>query len=67
VQRDLDAYARALRAEMRAATGDLVSRLDDRRPAAAAAPPGPPDTHVLAPVLPLHRIPRPRRGPDDAA
>ena len=67
VQRDLEAYACALRAQMRAATSDIVSRLDDRRPGAAAAPEGPSAANVLAPVLPLHRIPGPRRGPDDAA
>ena len=32
VQRDLDVYAAALRAQVRSATEELVSRLDDRRP-----------------------------------
>jgi hypothetical protein len=68
VQRDLDAYACALRGQVRAATRELVSRLDDRRPADGAAPEDSLDADAaLAPVLPLHRLPRQRRGPDDAA
>jgi hypothetical protein len=67
VQRDLDAYAGALRVQMRAATCDIVSRLDDRRPEAAAAAERDPAAETIAPVLPLQRSRRPRRGPDDAA
>jgi hypothetical protein len=66
VQRDLDAYARALRAQVRAGTSDVVSRLDDRRPA-ADGPERSLGPDALAPVLPLERSRRPRRGPDDAA
>jgi hypothetical protein len=78
-QRDLDAYACSLRAQVLAATSDLVSRLDDRRPGGAAAPETPADADALAPVLPLRRIPgqsripgggpipAQRRGPDDVA
>lgn len=78
VQRDLDAYACALRLQARAATRDLVTRLDDRRPddgrpedrrpEERAVPDGfsrEPDT--LAPVVPLQRSRRTRRGPDDVA
>ena len=61
-QRDLDAYACALRARTRAATAELVSPLQDRgRDVGEAA---------LAPVLPLRRPRRRgggRRGPDDVA
>jgi hypothetical protein len=67
VQRDLDAYACALRAHLRVATRDLVSRLDDRGPDGFPGPDDQPDQRALAPVLPLRRVPRPRRGPDDAA
>jgi hypothetical protein len=66
VQRDLDAYACALRAQLRVATRELVSRLDDRCPGGAPGPEGEHD-RPLAPVLPLERVPRQRRGPDDAA
>ena len=66
VQRDLDAYACALREEVRAATRALVSRLDDQCPAGGAVPEGLEDS-ALAPVLALRRLPRQRRGPDDAA
>ena len=66
VQRDLDGYACALRTQVRAATRELVSRLDDRRPAGGPAPEAPEES-ALAPVLALHRLPRQRRGPDDAA
>ena len=65
-QRDLDAYACALRERTRLATSGLVSRLDDRRP--------PDQQHAggdaLAPVLPLRPRPartRRRGGPDDVA
>jgi hypothetical protein len=67
VQRDLDAYACALRAQVRVVTRELVSRLDDQRRDEGGAPVGPPEDSALAPVLPLHRLPRPRRGPDDVA
>jgi hypothetical protein len=67
VQRDLDAYACALRTQVRAATRELVSRLDDRRPAGGPAPEAPLEDSALAPVLALRRLPRQRRGPDDAA
>ena len=67
VQRGLDAYACALRAQVRAATRELVSRLDDRRPAGGPAPEAPLEDSTLAPVLALRRLPRQRRGPDDAA
>jgi hypothetical protein len=74
-QRDLDAYACALRASTRAATAGLASRLDDRRPPPDAGDVGQDafqDTHedVLAPVLPLRRRGRAghrREGPDDVA
>ena len=68
VQRDLDAYACALRGQVRAATRELVSRLDDRRPGGGGGPEGSLDVDAaLAPVLPLGRLPRQRRGPDDVA
>jgi hypothetical protein len=65
-QRDLDAYACALRERTRAATSGLVSRLDDRRPPEQQHA----DGDALAPVLPLR--PRPARasrrsGSDDVA
>ena len=63
VQRDLDVYAAALRAQVRSATEELVSRLDDRRPESAPQT----ERETLAPVLPLQRGRRPRRGPDEAA
>src|SRR3954453_18567050 len=74
VQRDLDAYAGALRDHVRAGTSELVSRLDDRRPGittpggpgtADARPEGQaaPERDILVPLLPLRRIRR-RRGPD---
>jgi len=63
VQRDLDVYAGALRGQVRAATSELVSRLDDRRPGGPAEA----ERDTLAPVLPMQRGRRPRRGPDDAA
>jgi hypothetical protein len=64
VQRDLDAYARALRATTRTATADLLSRLD--------APGEPPDEAVgdeapLAPVLLLEARRRRRHDPDGVA
>jgi hypothetical protein len=64
VQRDLDAYARALRATTRAATADLLSRLDDRgepleEQAGNEAP--------LAPVLLLEARRRRRPDPDGVA
>ncbi len=65
-QRELDAYACALRARTQAATSELLSRLDDRRPRDQEAV----DGDVLAPVLPLHgraRSSRRRGGPDDVA
>jgi hypothetical protein len=65
-QRDLDAYACALRERTRAATAGLVSRLDDHRPDAGQDGADRP----LAPVVPLRRRgpARPRReGPDDVA
>jgi hypothetical protein len=70
VRRDLDAYAGALHAQVRAATSELVSRLDDRRPGVTAQQ-GPggtaaPERDTLAPILPLQRSRR-RRGPDDVA
>jgi len=61
--RYLDVYAGALRAQVRAATSELVSRLDDRRPGGPAEA----ERDTLAPVLPMQRGRRPRRGPDDAA
>jgi hypothetical protein len=76
-QRDLDAYAGALRDQVRAGTSELVSRLDDRRPE-ITTPGGPgtadgrqggtaaPARDTLAPILPLQRSRR-RRGPDDVA
>lgn len=76
-QRDLDAYATALRATTRGATYELLSRLDDHRALpdcphtdAAAEPHPPPDPAgaPLAPVLLLRRRGRHRReGPDGAA
>ena len=65
-QRDLDAYACALRERTRLATSGLVSRLDDRRPADQQDAGG----DALAPVLPLRPRPartRRRGGPDDVA
>jgi hypothetical protein len=65
VQRDLDAYAHALRATTRVATQDLLSRLDD--------PPGPtpqePDDGdaAPAPVILLEARRRRRRDPDGVA
>jgi hypothetical protein len=69
-QRDLDAYATALRATTRGATYELLSRLDDHR-----GLPDCPHTEAevladapLASVLPLRRRGRHRReGPDGAA
>jgi hypothetical protein len=52
VRRELDAYACALRTQVRAATCELVSRLDDGGPGGGAA--GADD--ALAPVLPLRRV-----------
>jgi hypothetical protein len=78
-QRELDAYAAGLRASVRAATADVVTRLDDsRRPAGTAAAPGlqgSPDDAVAL-VLPLRRRaggrsaspgPASRSRPDDVA
>jgi hypothetical protein len=59
VQRDLDAYAAALRATTRDATQDLVSRLDDPPARRLQAEPG------EAPVVVLAR--RRHRGPGGAA
>ncbi len=72
-QRELDAYAVALRDRTRSTTAQLVTRLDDRRPAGAGADPL--DTAVdgaagPAAVLPLHAGARRRRrgaAPDDVA
>ncbi len=61
-QRDLDAYARALRAQTREATAGIVSRLDDRRPVEQAAP-----GTALAAVLPLRRSGRRPGDPDEVA
>jgi hypothetical protein len=62
VQRDLDAYARALRTTTRIATHDLLSRLDD---------PSDPDTPGagagVAPVIPLATRRRRRPEPDGVA
>jgi hypothetical protein len=74
-QRDLDAYAAALRATTRGATYELLSRLDDHRglpdcphTGLPDAPPDVPADTPLAPVLPLRRRGRHRReGPDGAA
>lgn len=65
VQRDLDAYARALRATTRAATQHLLSRLDD--PADPGLPAEPSEAprsgrEPLAPVILLEA--RRRRRPD---
>jgi hypothetical protein len=64
VQRDLDAYARALRATTRNSTADLLSRLDDPResPEEAAG-----DEAPLAPVLLLEARRRRRHDPDGVA
>jgi hypothetical protein len=65
VQRDLDAYARALRATTRAATQGLLSRLDD--PAGQAQPSHAEDPQEEeappAPVIILEARRRRRRGP----
>ena len=69
-QRDLDAYATALRATTRGATYELLSRLDDHRelPDCPHVDPAGADDAPLAPVLPLRRRGRHRReGPDGAA
>jgi hypothetical protein len=69
-QRDLDAYACALRARTRAATTELVSRLDDARPGSRADQPRGAGEPTLAPVLPLRRrgsAGAGRTGPDDVA
>jgi hypothetical protein len=69
-QRDLDAYAGALRARTRVATTELVSRLDDARPGSRADQQGGAGEPTLAPVLPLRRrgpAGAARRGPDDVA
>ena len=78
-QRELDAYAVGLRASVRAATADVVTRLDDnRRSAGTATAPalrGRPDDAVAV-VLPLRRRaggrsaspgPASRSRPDDVA
>lgn len=62
VQRDLDAYARALRAQTREATAGLVTRLDDQRAGDTSG-----EQAVLAPVLPLRRPGRRPGGPDEVA
>jgi hypothetical protein len=63
VQRDLDAYALALRATTRDATQDLLSRLDD--PAAPIEPVR--DEAPVAPVILLEPRRRRRRDPDGVA
>jgi hypothetical protein len=64
VQRDLDAYARVLRATTRTATADLLSRLDDPgEPLEEAAG----EETPLAPVLLLETRRRRRHDPDGVA
>jgi hypothetical protein len=64
VQRDLDAYAVALRTTTRTATADLVSRLDD--PTGLPEEAGD-DAAPLAPVLLLEARRGRRRDPDGVA
>jgi hypothetical protein len=64
VQRDLDAYARALRARTRAATQNLLSRLDDP---ADPLPRQPDDDGGKAPVILLEARRRRRPDPDGVA
>jgi hypothetical protein len=63
VQRDLDAYARALRARTRVATQDLLSRLDDP----ADLVPREPDDGATARVILLDARRRRRPDPDGVA
>jgi hypothetical protein len=64
VQRDLDAYARALRVRTRAATQDLLSRLDDP---ADPLPRESDDDGGKARVILLEARRRRRPGPDGVA
>jgi hypothetical protein len=68
VQRDLDAYAHALRATTRVATQDLLSRLDDPADPAGPASQDPDDEDAPpAPVILLEARRRRRCDPDGVA
>lgn len=76
VQRDLDAYGRALRATTRSATQDLLSRLDDplddppdepHDEAPDEAPAEAPDARIAPVVVLATRRPRRPGGPDGVA